>query len=143
MVHHSQLLMDLVGDGRIRPKNRADERVTFHDPCYLGRHNDVFGSPRRLLRVVSSDVVEMPRNGTESFCCGAGGARMWMEEQTGKKVSIERSEEAIATGSDVIATGCPFCLVMLDDGIKELAEDEQVRVQDLSILLAESALESP
>jgi Fe-S oxidoreductase/nitrate reductase gamma subunit len=137
VVHHSQLLMDLLADGRITPKNRADERVTFHDPCYLGRHNDVFGAPRKLLNVVSSDVVEMPRNGTNSFCCGAGGSQMWMEEQTGKKVNIERTEEAVATGSDVIATGCPFCFVMLDDGVKELGEDDQVAVKDISMLLAE------
>jgi Fe-S oxidoreductase len=79
----------------------------------------------------------MPRNGTNSFCCGAGGSQMWMEEQTGKKVNIERTEEAVATGSDVIATGCPFCYVMLDDGVKELGEDEQVTVKDISMLLAE------
>ena len=141
VVHHSQLLMDLLAEGRIKAKNKTDERVTFHDPCYLGRHNDVFGAPRKLLNVVSSDVVEMPRNGTNSFCCGAGGSRMWMEEDVGKRVNIERSEEAIATGSDVIATGCPFCYVMLDDGVKELGEDEQVRVKDISMLLAERTFE--
>jgi Fe-S oxidoreductase len=141
VVHHSQLLMDLLAAGRITPKNTTDERVTFHDPCYLGRHNDVFGAPRKVLSIVSSDVVEMPRNGTNSFCCGAGGSQMWMEEQTGKKVNIERTEEAVATGSDVIATGCPFCFVMLDDGVKELGEDDQVTVKDISMLLAERTFE--
>lgn len=141
VMHHSQLLMDLVAAGRITPKNKTDQRITFHDPCFLGRHNDVFAAPRKLLDIVSSDVVEMPRNGTNSFCCGAGGARMWMEEQTGKKINIERTEEAVATGSDVIATGCPFCLVMLDDGVKEVGEDEQVQVKDISMLLAERSLD--
>ena len=140
VVHHSQVLMELLAEGRITPKNKTDERVTFHDPCYLGRHNDVFGPPRKLLDLVSTDVVEMPRNGTNSFCCGAGGSRMWMEEQTGKKINIERTEEAVATGSDIIATGCPFCFVMLDDGVKELGEEE-VQIKDISMLLAERTLD--
>jgi Fe-S oxidoreductase len=133
--------MDLVATGRITPENRTDDALPFHDPCYLGRHSDVFGAPRKLLNLVSSDVVEMPRNGTNSFCCGAGGSRMWMEEDTGKKVNIERTEEAVATVSDVIATGCPFCFVMLDDRVKEVGEDEQVRMKDISMLLAERTLE--
>jgi len=139
-LHHSELLMDLLADGRIAAKNPSDERVTFHDPCYLGRHNDVYGAPRKVLDIISTNVVEMPRNGTNSFCCGAGGGQMWMEEQTGKKVNIERSEEAVATGSDVIATGCPFCFVMLDDGVKEIGEDE-VQVKDIATLLAERSLD--
>ena len=141
VLHHSQLLMDLVAEGRITPKNKSDQKVTFHDPCFLGRHNDEFDAPRKLLDLVSSDVVEMPRNRTDAFCCGAGGARMWMEEQTGKKINIERTEEAVATGSDVIATGCPFCFIMLDDGVKEIGEDEQVQVKDISTLLAERSLD--
>ena len=139
VVHHSQLLMELVGDGRLSP--RADgARITFHDPCYLGRHNDVYLAPREVLRSVAGEVVEMPRCGTGSFCCGAGGSRMWMEEHVGKKVNVERTEEAIATGSEVIATGCPFCYVMLDDGVKELGNEEVV-VKDLAMLLAERALD--
>jgi Fe-S oxidoreductase/nitrate reductase gamma subunit len=140
VVHHSQLLMDLVAQGRIRPQAAADLRVTFHDPCYLGRHNDVYLAPRGVLASLAGEVVEMPRCGTGSFCCGAGGSRMWMEEHDGKKVNVERTEEAIATGSDVIATGCPFCYVMLDDGVKELG-NEDVVVQDLAMLLAERALD--
>ncbi|MDX1689474.1 MAG: (Fe-S)-binding protein [Acidimicrobiia bacterium] len=141
VVHHSQLLMDLVEEGRITPKNGpADERVTFHDPCYLGRHNDVFVAPRSVVEASGADLVEMPRNGTKSFCCGAGGARMWVEEHTGKKVNIERSEEAVATGADVVATGCPFCYVMMDDGVKEIGAGESVKVQDVSMLLADRVL---
>jgi Fe-S oxidoreductase len=137
VMHHSEVLMELVKEGRLKPKSGNGQTVTFHDPCYLGRHNDVFAAPRKVLKLVG-DVVEMPRNGTNSFCCGAGGGRMWMEEHTGKKVSVERAEEALATGSDVIATGCPFCLVMLDDAVKEIGAD--VAVKDLAMLLAERTL---
>ena len=140
VIHHSQLLMHLLDEGRISPKERTHERITFHDPCYLGRHNDVFMAPRDILGAVSTDVVDMPRCGTGSFCCGAGGGRMWMEEHTGKKVNIERTEEAVATGADTIATGCPFCYVMLDDGVKEIGREDVV-VQDLAMLLAERVLD--
>jgi Fe-S oxidoreductase len=139
VIHHSELLMHLVDTGRLTP--RADgQTVTFHDPCYLGRHNDIFMAPRGVLASVAT-TVEMPRNGTGSFCCGAGGGRMWMEEHTGQKVNVERSREAIATGADVVATGCPFCFVMLDDGVKELGADDRVQVKDLAQLLAERALD--
>jgi Fe-S oxidoreductase/nitrate reductase gamma subunit len=133
VIHHSQLLMTLVAEGKIIPKNN-DQSITFHDPCYLGRHNDVYLAPRDVVDSVGSRI-EMPRNGTGSFCCGAGGGKMWYEETTGKRVNIERTEEALATGADVIATGCPFCYIMLDDGIKELGQDEEVLVQDLAMLL--------
>ena len=141
VVHHSQLLMSLVDDGRITPKNgKSGEKITFHDPCYLGRHNDIFVAPRDVVRAAGGELIEMPRNGTKSFCCGAGGARMWMEEHTGKKVNIERSEEAVATGADIVATGCPFCYVMMDDGVKEIGAGETVKVQDVSMLLADRVL---
>jgi len=137
VMHHSQLLMELIAEGRIIPK-AGGARTTFHDPCYLGRYNDEFDAPRAVVKSVSGEYVEMERSGADAFCCGAGGAQMWMEEQTGKKVSIERTEEAVATGVDQIATGCPFCFVMLDDGIRELGVEEQVVVKDLAMLLAES-----
>jgi Fe-S oxidoreductase len=137
VVHHSQLLLELVEAGRITPKSNG-AKVTYHDPCYLGRHNDVTADPRALLGSVVKELVEMPRSGTKAFCCGAGGAQMWVEEHTGKKVNIERTEEAVATGCDQIATGCPFCFVMLDDGVKELGRDDAVTVKDLAMLLAES-----
>ncbi len=138
VVHHSELLMELVADGRIEPKGNG-QTVTYHDPCYLGRHNDVYVSPRDVVRRVG-ELVEMPRNGTRSFCCGGGGARMWMEEQTGKRVNVERSQEAVATGADRVATGCPFCFIMMDDGVKELGEGGP-QVMDIAMLLAEDALD--
>jgi Fe-S oxidoreductase len=138
VIHHSELLASLVAAGRLAPV-AGDEKITFHDPCYLGRHNDVYVAPRDVLDLVGNRV-EMPRNGTDSFCCGAGGGRFFMEEQIGKKVNIERSEEAIATGASIIATGCPFCFVMMDDGVKEIGE-ETVQVQDIAMLLASQALD--
>jgi Fe-S oxidoreductase len=140
VIHHSELLMKLVEEGKVTPKSNG-QSITFHDPCYLGRHNDVFVAPRSVLDSMG-ERIEMPRNGTRSFCCGAGGGRMWMEEQTGKKVNIERSEEAVATGADIVATGCPFCFVMMDDGVKELGADENVAVMDIAMLLADRSLDS-
>ena len=140
VVHHSQLLAQLVADGRLSLAGATlDERVTYHDSCYLGRHNDVYLAPRNVIGSIGGiDVVEMPRNGTQGMCCGAGGARMWMEEHTGKKVNIERTEEALATGAQRIAVACPFCYVMMDDGVKEKGRDEDVKVQDIAELLIEA-----
>lgn len=135
VVHHSEMLSRLVEEGKLTPTSTG-ETIVFHDPCYLGRHNDTFLAPRMIVE--STGVkVEMARNGTKSFCCGAGGGKFWFEEHTGKKVNIDRTEEAVGTGADVIATGCPFCYVMLDDGVKEIGADEQVVVQDLAMLLDE------
>ncbi len=135
VIHHSEMLSTLVEEGKLTPTSNG-ETIVFHDPCYLGRHNDTFLAPRTI--VDSSGVrVEMARNGTKAFCCGAGGGKFWFEEHTGKKINIERTEEAVGTGADVIATGCPFCYVMLDDGIKEIGVDEQVIVKDIAMLLDE------
>jgi Fe-S oxidoreductase/nitrate reductase gamma subunit len=140
VVHHSQLLAELLGAGRLEAPVREDgaaKRIAFHDPCYLGRHNDIYLAPREVIGSSPSvELVEMPRHGTRALCCGAGGARFWMEEQTGKKINIERAEEALATGADEIAIACPFCFVMLDDGVKELGRDD-VRVRDLAMILAD------
>ncbi len=140
VMHHSQLLDELVRDGRLSLAGASlEERVTYHDSCYLGRHNDVYLAPRRVVGSLAGiDLVEMPRNGTKGMCCGAGGARMWMEESTGKKVNTERSQEAIATGATRIAVACPFCYVMLDDGVKGEDKDEEVRVQDIAEILWEA-----
>ncbi|MCB2223466.1 MAG: 4Fe-4S dicluster domain-containing protein [Actinobacteria bacterium] len=136
VIHHSQMLMGLLEEGRITPRPNG-AKATYHDPCYLGRHNDEFDAPRGVLRSVAGEVVEMGRSGADAFCCGAGGAQMWMEEHDGKKISMERTEEAVATGAEQIATGCPFCYVMLDDGVRELGVEEEVAVKDIAMLLAE------
>jgi Fe-S oxidoreductase len=140
VVHHSQLLMELIDDGRLALQGATlEERVTYHDSCYLGRHNDVYLAPRNVVGSLRGiDIVEMPRNGTRGMCCGAGGARMWMEEHTGKKVNTERSQEALATGASRIAVACPFCYVMMEDGVKEAQRDEDVKVQDIAEVLWEA-----
>ncbi len=140
VIHHSQFLMALVEEGRLSLAGASlDERIVYHDSCYLGRHNDIYLAPRKVIGSISGvEIVEMPRNGTRSMCCGAGGARMFMEEHIGKKVNIERTEEALATGADRIAVACPFCYIMLDDGVKEKGRDEDVRVTDISMLLLEA-----
>jgi Fe-S oxidoreductase/nitrate reductase gamma subunit len=135
VIHHSQLLAELIREGRLS-EPAGEGKITYHDPCYLGRHNDVYMAPREVV-AGRGELVEMPRHGTRSFCCGAGGARFWMEEHTGKKVQTERTEEAIATGATEIAVACPFCYVMIDDAVKELGREGDVRVRDLAVILAE------
>jgi Fe-S oxidoreductase len=140
VIHHSQLLEQLIDSGRLDlSEARLEERVVYHDSCYLGRHNDVYLAPRNVIGSLAGiDIVEMPRNGTKGMCCGAGGARMWMEETIGKKVNVERAQEAIATGADRIAVACPFCYVMMDDGVKGEGKDEEVKVQDIAEILIEA-----
>ena len=142
VIHHSQLLTELVEMGLLEPKDGSGRKVTYHDSCYLGRHNGVYMAPRAVVGSIGGiEVVEMGRSGTRSFCCGAGGSQMWMEEHVGKKVNIDRAEEAVATGADEVAVACPFCFVMLDDGIRELGEEESVEVRDISMILADSVLD--
>jgi Fe-S oxidoreductase len=139
VVHHATFLEQLVGEGKLRLRQSAQSKITFHDPCYLGRYNGEYDAPRSLIAAVSgSQPVEMPRSHDRSFCCGAGGGRMWMEEREGKRVNIERTEEALALKPDVIGTGCPFCMTMLTDGVKEKNAGEQVAVKDIAELLLES-----
>jgi Fe-S oxidoreductase/nitrate reductase gamma subunit len=136
VIHHSQLLEQLIDSGQLDLRNATlEERVTYHDSCYLGRHNDVYLAPRKVVGSLKGvEIVEMPRNGTKGMCCGAGGARMWMEESIGTKVNDERAREAISTGATRVATACPFCYIMLDDGVKGAGmEEDQVKVADLAI----------
>jgi len=152
VVHHTQLLEQLIADGRLDMSQASlDERITYHDSCYLGRHNDVYMAPRKVVGSIKGiEVVEMPRNGTKGMCCGAGGARMWMEESIGTKVNDERAREALSTGATRIATACPFCYIMMDDGAKAAGADEDtVKVADLAIHVldaieaGEAALDNP
>ena len=137
--HHSQFLQKLVAQGKLQPQKKVGNKVTFHDPCYLGRWNQEYEAPRALVKASSrgTDSTEMPRHGQKSFCCGAGGARMWAEEEE-PRVNINRAEEAVATGADVVATACPFCNVMIGDGVKHLNKDEQVQVLDIAQVLAKA-----
>ncbi len=143
VVHHTQLLNSLVREGRLTPvpQNGGPKRtLTYHDPCYIGRHNQVYSPPRELLSVIpSTEFTEMERNSERSFCCGAGGARMWMEERIGERINVNRTTEAVGTGADQIAVGCPFCRVMLSDGLTELQGKgearEEVEVLDVAQML--------
>jgi Fe-S oxidoreductase len=148
VVHHTQLLNRLVREGKLKPVAAApgaapaapEKTITYHDPCFLGRHNQVYEAPRELLSVIpGAKFAEMPRNSERSFCCGAGGARMWMEENLGSRININRTQEAVATGADQIAVGCPFCRVMLSDGLTMQQSNgearEEVEVLDVAQML--------
>jgi Fe-S oxidoreductase len=136
VLHHTELLAELVAGKRLTPVQPIDGGLTYHDPCYLGRHNRVFTPPREVLAAsAAGGVTEMPRNSERSFCCGAGGARMWMEERIGKRINTERVEEAVATGAGTVAVGCPFCLTMLSDGVNSTAPGQAEVVDVASVLL--------
>ena len=122
VLHHTQLLNRLIRDNKLVPVTPVSQDITYHDPCYLGRHNKVYEAPRELIEATGATLTEMPRNAERSFCCGAGGARMWMEEHIGKRINHERVDEALATGAGTIATGCPFCRVMITDGVNDRSE---------------------
>ncbi|TMG30792.1 MAG: (Fe-S)-binding protein [Chloroflexi bacterium] len=134
VVHHTQFLADLVNEGKLAPMP-SERTITYHDSCYLARHNDVREAPRELVSAVGQ-AIEMPRNRERTFCCGAGGARMWMEEKRGRPINQERVREAVATGAETLAVACPFCTVMLDDGVRETGA--KLQVFDLATLLAEA-----
>ena len=141
VIHHTQLLENLIESGQLDVSQASlEERLTYHDSCYLGRHNDVYLAPRKVVGSIKGlEVVEMQRNGTTGMCCGAGGARMWMEESIGTKVNDERAAEAISTGATRVATACPFCYIMLDDGVKAAGmEEDQVKVADIAIHLLDA-----
>jgi Fe-S oxidoreductase/nitrate reductase gamma subunit len=141
VVHHSQFLEHLIATGKLDVSTASlEERIVYHDSCYLGRHNDIYTAPRRVIGSLKGiDIIEMPRNGTKGMCCGAGGARMWMEENVGTKVNDERALEAISTGAARVATACPFCYIMMDDGVKAAGKEEhEVKVADISLHLLEA-----
>ena len=152
VVHHTQLLNRLVREGRLTPvkdgAGAAKRSITYHDPCYLGRHNQVYTPPRELLQILpGAEFTEMERNSEKSFCCGAGGARMWMEENIGERINVNRTKEAVGTGADQIAVGCPFCRVMLSDGLtSEQAKGnarEEVEILDVAQMLLASVKGEP
>ena len=148
VIHHTQLLARLVAEGKLKPAGRVDEKLTYHDPCFLGRHNKVYTPPREILEAVPGvEATEMHRCKSRGFCCGAGGARMWMEERIGKRINTERIEEALALSPDTISTACPYCLVMLGNAVSAKKSSgeakETLEVVDVAQLLVRSVSPAP
>lgn len=142
VVHHTMFLQQLIDEGRIKLKEGGQfkgKRITYHDSCYLGRGNNVYEAPRKVLEALDAELVEMKRCRSKGLCCGAGGAQMFKEEEKGTtRVNFERTNEAIDTGSTVIAAACPFCMTMLTDGVKNAEKEDNVKVMDVAELIAQS-----
>jgi len=139
VVHHTEFLKSLLDSGRltIEGGQYKGKKITFHDPCYLGRSNNVYEAPRELIKKLDSELVEMKRSKANGLCCGAGGAQMFKDAEKGnKEINIERTEDAIETNSEIIATGCPFCNTMMTDGVKVTENDAKVKVLDIAELIA-------
>jgi heterodisulfide reductase subunit D len=143
VIHHTQLIQELINQGKLALVNGETfkgKKITFHDPCYLGRANDVYEAPRSLIEKLDAELVEMKRCKTNGLCCGAGGAQMFKEAEKGnKEINIERTEDALVTNADVIATGCPFCNTMLTDGLKNFNKENDIQVLDVAELIANAA----
>ena len=143
VVHHTQLINQLIREGRLLLKGGGKfdgKKITFHDPCYLGRANDVYEAPREVLEKLDAELVEMKRSKAKGLCCGAGGAQMFKDAEKGnKEINIERTEDAIEVNADYIATGCPFCNTMMTDGIKHFEKEDKVKVLDIAELIANAA----
>ena len=143
VIHHSTFLQELIDDGKIKLKEGGTfkgKKITYHDSCFLGRANNVYEAPRKVLEALDADLAEMKRSRSKGLCCGAGGAQMFKDAESGKKeINIERTEEALGTGAETIAVGCPFCLTMLCDGVKNKEKEETVQVKDLSELIVEAS----
>ena len=141
VIHHSQLIQQLLDEGRIQLKDEGEKiKATYHDSCYLGRYNKVFDSPRETLRKISAlELTEMKRNKTKGFCCGAGGGRMFLEDEEGGRINLERTREALETNSDTIASACPFCMTMLTDGVKHFEKSDKVEVKDIAEIIFENS----
>jgi len=137
VVHHSEFIHDLIKNGKIKTKTPVNMSMTYHDSCYLGRHNEIYSSPREILKSVSGiKLLEMERTGEKSFCCGAGGGRMWMEEHIGTRINETRTEDALKTGAEKICTACPYCLTMFEDGLK--TKQKELKVMDLAEVLEQA-----
>ncbi len=138
VIHHTEFIDQLVKTGKITLNKSLEGDLTYHDPCYLGRYNSIYDQPRSILQSISkAGLKELDRHGRESFCCGAGGGRMWMEETIGKRINLERAEQVVGCNVANVAVGCPFCLTMIEDGMKELDKDEEIKTQDIAELVAE------
>jgi heterodisulfide reductase subunit D len=143
VMHHTQFINELISDGKLTVKNNEmfkGKRITFHDPCYLGRGNNVYEAPREVLQNLDSELVEMKRCKTRGLCCGAGGAQMFKEAEKGnKEVNIERMDDVLESKASVVATGCPFCNTMMTDGVKHFEKEGEIQVKDIAELIAEAA----
>jgi Fe-S oxidoreductase len=143
VVHHTQLIQDLINTGKLAlegSETYKGKKITFHDPCYLGRANDVYEAPRSLIEKLDAELVEMKRCKSKGLCCGAGGAQMFKEAEPGtKEINIERTEDALETAAEIIATGCPFCNTMMTDGIKNVEKEDAIKVLDVAELIANAA----
>lgn len=136
VIHHTELIAELIKEGRLEPVKRVDKKVTYHDPCYLGRVNDVYAAPRTILSSIPGlNFIELERNKKDSFCCGGGGGHLWIEENVGKRINVMRTEDVIGAQVDIVATACPFCLQMLEEGIKKKHVQESIEAMDVSELL--------
>ncbi len=142
VIHHSTFLQQLINDGKIVSKDGGafkGKKITFHDSCYLGRANNIYEAPRKVLETLDAELVEMKRCKTKGLCCGAGGAQMFKEPEPGKKdINIERTEEIISVGADIVASACPFCMTMLSDGIKNKEKEDTIKIYDIAELIAKS-----
>lgn len=141
VMHHSQLLQQLIDEGKLKVEGGVfkGKKITFHDPCYLGRGNDVYEAPRSVIEKLDVELAEMKRSRSNGLCCGAGGAQMFKEPEPGKKdINIERTEEALALNPTTIAVGCPFCMTMMTDGVKNFNKEDTVKVKDIAELIAEA-----
>jgi len=143
VIHHSTFLQGLINEGKVKTEDGGafkGKKITYHDSCYLGRANNIYEAPRKVLEALDADLVEMKRCRTKGLCCGAGGAQMFKDAEAGnKEINIERTEEALATGASVIAAACPFCMTMMRDGVKNKEKEEQVEVLDLAELIAQNS----
>ncbi|GAB5418897.1 MAG: (Fe-S)-binding protein [Crocinitomicaceae bacterium] len=143
VIHHTQMIQELINQGKLTLKGGdtfKGKKITFHDPCYLGRANDVYEAPRALIEKLDAELVEMKRCKTKGLCCGAGGAQMFKEAEKGnKEINVERTEEALGTSANIIATGCPFCNTMMTDGVKNFEKEDSVEVLDVAELIANAA----
>jgi heterodisulfide reductase subunit D len=142
VIHHTQMIQDLISSGKLTVEGGVykGKKITFHDPCYLGRGNDIYEAPRALIEKLDAELVEMKRCKTKGLCCGAGGAQMFKEAEKGnKEVNVERTEDALETNAGIIATGCPFCMTMMTDGVKNFNKEGEIAVLDVAELIANAA----
>ncbi len=138
VLHHSQFIAGLIQEGRLKVDKKVLQKATYHDSCYLGRYNDIYDEPRAIVKALSENPVELPRHGSNSFCCGGGGGHMWMEEDPDKRINNRRVDEVIACGVGCVTTACPYCLTMFEDGLKAKEAEEKIKAKDISEVVAEA-----